>query len=1064
MVIFVGAPPQTQSTLPVKGLRVIVATWVQRQQAALTTLSTFPHELGNGTKVNAVFQPDGLRFFEAEWKASQRGGLEGIPLKVLPIHRVLASLPKDFVADLDRLQRFEQETKSRTCSHHAGNQTLWAANCAARILMHSLRLAPSKSSFTRLVAVIAAALCILEAKAQPHGLDSRQPVAPFLNGRLPSSQPEAGKWAVTPAFPNLTFQNPVGLLPVPRSNRLCVNLREGKLMVFENKPEVTQTETLLDISARTQGWDDSGLMGMAFHPEFNVPTSTNRGYIYVSYQYSPAPTLGPNRPPEKTAAYNRLSRFTVPDDTMAADPESESILIDMYDRSVWHNGGSMFFHPVDGFLYMTLGDEGGVNGEYGNAQRIDHRLFSGVLRIDVNQDPARGHPIRRQPRQLPQGASRTANYFIPNDNPFQDPNGGVLEEFWCIGLRSPHRMTIDSITGNVWVGDVGQGSREEINRIIRGGNYQWAYQEGTLNGFFRKPESVIGVEMPPAYEYSHSRDDALGAGNNCVIGGYVYRGREFATELGGQYIFGDNGSGRIWAMATGTNGAVTVTQIATMPPASSYSGLSSFGIDHDNELYMCQMGSSGKIHKLTRLTAAAPPPPPSRLSETGAFDDLATLRASTALIPFTVNSPLWSDGSEKIRWMAVPNDGPPYATTERISFRPQGEWTFPAGSVFVKHFELAVNEQNPALKKKLETRFLVRDGNGGVYGITYKWRPDHSDADLLSGALSEDLSITLGKPVEPFATIVNIGNVPDGSGVQFDPNKEIYRVSTHGTQIGGVSDDFQFASQWIEGDFDLKARLDSVPSAGAPAIAGLMARESTAAGSRYVLIGIVADGAPDAAAHFSWSIRSETGAFARTIATSEITPLASPRQSWLRFRRTGHAFTAYVGEDGVAWTRLHTETIELPSSLSVGMAAASAPASSAADRVAVFSDFAHNRAQTWYYPSPRDCITCHTPAAGHVLGVRTGQLNGVARYSATGRRDNQLRTLNHLEMFDPPVGDAEIAAFQHLVPVTDASMPLDRRVRSYLAANCSHCHRPGGVRANFDARYETPLRASEIIT
>lgn len=333
------------------------------------------------------------------------------------------------------------------------------------------------------------------------------------------------------------------------------------------------------------------------------------------------------------------------------------------------------------------------------------------------------------------------------------------------------------------------------------------------------------------------------------------------------------------------------------------------------------------------------------MSETGAFDNLATLRANPALIPFTVNSPLWSDGSEKYRWMVVPNDGPAYAATERISFKPQGEWTFPAGSVFVKHFDLAVSEQNPALKKRLETRFLVRDTSGGVYGITYKWRPDHSDADLLSSSLSEDLSITLAKPVAPFATTVNIGNVADGGAVQFDPNKGSYTVPTRGTQIGGGSDNFQFASQLIEGDFDLKARLDSIPSSDAAEIAGLMARESSEAGSRYILIGIVTDGPPSGASHFSWSIRSEANAPARTIAASDVTPLAPARQAWLRLRRSGHTFSTYVGEDGISWSRLHTGTIELPSNLSVGMAVASASAN--ADRVAVFSDFAHNRAQTW---------------------------------------------------------------------------------------------------------------------
>ncbi len=122
------------------------------------------------------------------------------------------------------------------------------------------------------------------------------------------------------------------------------------------------------------------------------------------------------------------------------------------------------------------------------------------------------------------------------------------------------------------------------------------------------------------------------------------------------------------------------------------------------------------------------------LSATGAFNNLATLAPSTGLIPFTVNSPLWSDGAIKTRWVAVPNDGLPYTSDEQISFLPVGEWTFPNGTVFVKHFELTVNEITGE-RKRLETRLLVRNQTGSVYGVTYKWRPDNSDADLLPGAL-----------------------------------------------------------------------------------------------------------------------------------------------------------------------------------------------------------------------------------------------------------------------------------------------------------------------------------------
>src|SRR4029434_3071 len=103
----------------------------------------------------------------------------------------------------------------------------------------------------------------------------------------------------------------------------------------------------------------------------------------------------------------------------------------------------------------------------------------------------------------------------------------------------------------MWLGDVGQGAREEVNIIVKGGNYQWAYKEGTLEGPRARPEPRMGVDIPPIYEYPRSRGTSELDGDNCVIGGYVYRGREHAADLEGQYVFGDNGSGRIWALCRG---------------------------------------------------------------------------------------------------------------------------------------------------------------------------------------------------------------------------------------------------------------------------------------------------------------------------------------------------------------------------------------------------------------------------------------------------------------------------------------------------------------------------------
>jgi len=172
----------------------------------------------------------------------------------------------------------------------------------------------------------------------------------------------------------------------------------------------------------------------------------------------------------------------VPDGSLVADPNSELVLVNMYDQHLWHNGGGMFF-GADGYLYWSSGDEGDTDDFYHDTQKINKGLFSGVLRIDVNQDPTKSHPIRRQPisgTNPPAGwlPSFTTNYYIPNDNPFVNPNGSVLEEFYAIGFRSPHRMTLDPPTGQIWLGDVGDSSREEVDIIVKGGNYQWAYQEG----------------------------------------------------------------------------------------------------------------------------------------------------------------------------------------------------------------------------------------------------------------------------------------------------------------------------------------------------------------------------------------------------------------------------------------------------------------------------------------------------------------------------------------------------------------------------------------------------------
>jgi len=251
---------------------------------------------------------------------------------------------------------------------------------------------------------------------------------------------------------------------------------------------------------------------------------------------------------------------------------------------------------------------------------------------------------------------------------------------------------------------------------------------------------------------------------------------------------------------------------------------------------------------------------PALLSQTGAFSDMRRLIPVDGLIPYDLVVAFWSDGAVKTRWAAIPD--------AKIIFSATGEWTFPPGSVFVKTFELPTDASDPNIKRRLETRLLVCDSDGGVYGVVYQWRPDNSDADLLISSRSEAIDIKAA------------------SG-------EIHR-------------------------------------------------------------------------------------------------------------------------------------------------------------------------QTWYYPSRTDCLACHNSKTSGVLGAKARQLNHGFTY-ASGVTDNELRTWNHLGLFEPALNEADLDHIPTLAAAGDTTRSLQDRARSYLDANCAQCHRPGGTVAYFDARYDTPIEKQDLI-
>jgi uncharacterized repeat protein (TIGR03806 family) len=344
-----------------------------------------------------------------------------------------------------------------------------------------------------------------------------------------------------------------------------------------------------------------------------------------------------------------------------------------------HNGGTIQFGP-DGFLYFGLGDGGSGGDPCGSGQNLGS-LLGKMLRLDIN---------------APAGM-----YTIPADNPFAG-NAAARKEIWSYGLRNPWRWSFDQAAGDLWLGDVGQGTWEEVDRVVKGGNYGW----NTCEGFHQRGSTTALCNTPGLIDpiVEHPRSEA-----QSITGGYVYRGSAMPS-LVGTYIYGDFATGNIWALTYDADNQPTPKVIATVAADT----LVSFGQGNDGEVYTVQI--SGEISK---LVPAAPPPPdrfPQRLSATGCVDPMDPARPAAGLIPYDVNAPLWSDGADKERYLAIP-DG---AT---ITINADQDWDLPIGSVAMKTFSVD--------GKRIETRLFMRHDDGGWGGYTYEWNDDGSDAALL---------------------------------------------------------------------------------------------------------------------------------------------------------------------------------------------------------------------------------------------------------------------------------------------------------------------------------------------
>lgn len=590
----------------------------------------------------------------------------------------------------------------------------------------------SRSSVSLLLLLLLLATAFAPVFMSPPGIEEAVPMAKFLNGNLPAISPADGsplRYGVSPAFPNLRFNSPLVIEMHPLADTMFVAQRDGLIEYFRHDPSVQSKSTFLDLRSRTALVWDGGFLGLAFHPEFGKVSSANRNYFYTFYcAKGSSGEEGPmnaipftcEQNPVYEGSYMILSRFEVEDNSLHAIPESEQIMLKLRLYNSSHRGGGLTFGN-DGMLYLALGEQ----GRYTTSQNIHSNFEGGCIRIDVNKNEHTSHPpIRKMGLQVGKPDELSGlGYYIPNNNPWQDSSGSIFEEFWTIGHRNPHRLSLDKSTGQLWVGEVGSGFREEINLLTAGENYGWPIYEGHL---LREVTACGSDSMPMGRgTYGPPVMDFMRDESNCIIGGYVYRGSSIPS-LKGKYICGGYSQNRLFAIQD-TGGDYSKTEIGTFSPGA----LITFGMDHEGELYAGKEGNYTTLYRLTSSPAA--PPAPRYLSMTGAFADLKTLTPAEGVIPYEVNAAFWSDGADKYRWMAIPNDedgngihDKPY---EKIAISEDGEWDFPVGSVLIKHFELG--------RKRLETRFEVRGNDGTYYYLTYKWNEVGTDAELLDHELDE---------------------------------------------------------------------------------------------------------------------------------------------------------------------------------------------------------------------------------------------------------------------------------------------------------------------------------------
>ena len=509
----------------------------------------------------------------------------------------------------------------------------------------------------------------------------------WTTSRVVGSPEPPPLYTVEQVWTSAELKSPLYVAQLPGTEYLLVVLQGGeegrpsRVLRLEDDPQSqAQPVPFLEVERRL-------IYGLTFHPNF-----ASNGYLYVFT----------NGTVDEDERVNRVSRYTVSRDApYACDPASERTIIEW--RSMGHDGGDLVFGH-DGMLYITSGD--GTSDSDGWVTGQDVRdLNGGVLRLQVDNIP------EDQP------------YVVPPDNPFlQVP--GARGELWAFGLRNPWRMSIDSKTGRIWVGNNGQDLWETAHLLRRGENYGWSVYEG---GHPFHAQGPIGPTppVPPTLEHSHAEARSL-------TGGVVYHGDQL-PDLEGVYVYGDLSTGKIWGAR---HDGEKVTWHRELADTSVQ--VACFATTRRGDLLVVDYG--GGLYRIVPARQEAPAHPfPTRLSETGLFQSTQEYRVETGVVSYRINAPGWHDGATSDHYLAVPGDA-------RIDFSTGGGgWSLPEGSVLVQTLSLPLAPGGQP--RRLETRLMTRQLSEWV-GYSYRWNDEQTDAELV-GAKGEDLRLQVYDPAAP---------------------------------------------------------------------------------------------------------------------------------------------------------------------------------------------------------------------------------------------------------------------------------------------------------------------------